>query len=108
MGKAMISLPDCVSITTIDAVRQAMNNLWLASSSAIATLVLHFVTGQLATIARVLRSSTSTLFLALLLTYSLGVELSRAIASSVSPSILMSASFFPAVVSTTLSIDYVS
>src|SRR5207249_9752953 len=72
-----------------------------------ATFVLHLVTGQLAMTSRLSRSTTSTWFLALLLIYIFGLNFSSAIASSVSPSILMSANFLPAVVSTTLSIEYV-
>src|SRR5438309_2199864 len=77
------------------------------TSKTMATFVLHLVTGQLAMSSRLSRSTTSTWFLALLLIYIFGLDFSSAIASSVSPSILMSANFLPAVVSTTLSIEYV-
>src|SRR5437899_8570252 len=48
---------------------------------------------------------TSTWPFALLFTYILELDLSSLIASRVSPSTFMSATFFPAVVSTTLIID---
>src|SRR6266436_6217308 len=47
------------------------------------------------------------LVLGFVLTYIFELDFSRAMASSVSPSTLISASFLPAVVSTTLTIEYV-
>ncbi|PYU25569.1 MAG: hypothetical protein DMG30_04645 [Acidobacteria bacterium] len=61
------------------------------------------LTGQLVVNLFVLRSITSTSFFAGLFKKSLLPDVSSAMASSVSPSILTSASFVPAVVSTTLS-----
>src|SRR5882762_537203 len=107
MGNEVTSLPVLVSRTEIMLLRQATNKRWFASSRAMATLGLHFVIGQLATSSRFSRSTTEIWFLALLLTYIFELDFSRAIASRVSPSIFMSASFFPVVVSTTLSIEYV-
>src|SRR5256886_17361899 len=107
MGKDVTSLPVLVSSTEITPLRQATNKRWLASSRAMATLFLHSVTGQLATSSRFSRSTTDTWFLALLFTYILGVDFSSDMASRVSPSILRSANFFSAVVSMTLSIEYV-
>src|SRR5215470_13496762 len=64
-----------------------------------ATFVLLLVTGQLAAISRLFRSMTSTWLFALLFTYILGLDFSSLIASRVSPSTFISATFFPAVVS---------
>src|SRR5207302_35556 len=102
----------CTSKTRISALvvsccGTATKYRWSASSKPMATFFLHLVTGQLAMSSRLSRSTTSTWFLALLLIYIFGLDFSSAIASSVSPSILMSANFLPAVVSTTLSIEYV-
>src|SRR6267378_607679 len=106
MGNDVTSLPVWVSSTDITLLRQATNKRWFASSRVIATLGLHFVTGQLATSSRFSRSTTEISFLALLLTYILELDFSRAMASRVSPSIFMSANFFPVVVSTMLSMEY--
>src|SRR5947208_9183376 len=108
MGKDVTSLPVWVSSTEITPLRQATNKRWFASSRAMATLGLHCVTGQLATSSRFSRSTTETWFLALLFTYIFDVDFSNAMASRVSPSILRSANFSPAVVSMMLSIEYVS
>src|SRR5947209_18659109 len=107
MGNVVTSFPVWVSSTEISPLRHATNNRWSASSKPMATFVLHLVTGQLAMTSRLSRSTTSTWFLDLLLIYIFGLDFSTAVASSVSPSILMSANFLPAVVSRTLSIEYV-
>src|ERR1700730_17979701 len=107
MGRTVTSLPVSVFNTTMSPLRQATNKRWFDSSNPIATGPLHLVTGQLATTSRLSRSTTSTWLLSRLLTYILGLDFSSAMASSVSPSILISASFLPAVVSTTLSMEYV-